>query len=162
MKNSVYLVSAAVKLVLGILFIVLKAEVVGIGITLFGIALIVMAVLDLVHNLIANGIVKILLAVAVLLIGWLLIEVAILVLGIVLLVYSILDIVRIVSAAVKYKDIKIGAFVIGLIEPALALVASIFLITSSGKAIEWAIIAAGIVLIVNGVIGIVRAFVSEQ
>ena len=162
MKTSAYLISAAVKLALGILFVILKAEVVGICITLLGVALVVMAILDLFHGDIASGIIKILLAVAVLLIGWLLLEVAIIVLGIVLLVYSIIDIVRIIVAAVKYKEIKIAAFVLGLIEPALALVASAFLITSGGAAIEWAVIVAGIVLIVNGVIGVVRAIVPEK
>ena len=161
MKTS-YLVSAAVKLVLGILFIILKAEVVGIGITLLGVALLVMGILDLVHSDIAGGIIKIVLAVAVTLIGWLLLEVALIVLGVVLLVNSVLDIVKIVMTAVKHKGINILAVVLGLIEPALALLASIFLITSSGTAIEWAVIIAGVVLIINGIIALLRAFVPEK
>ena len=48
MKTTSHLISAAVTMALGILFVILKAEVVGICITLLGIALIVTAVLDLV------------------------------------------------------------------------------------------------------------------
>ena len=162
MKNSSYLVSAAVKLALGILFVILKAEVVGICITLLGVALLVMGILDLVHSDIAGGIVKIVLAAAVTLIGWLLLEVALIVLGIVLLINSIIDIVKIIITAVQNKGVNILAVVLGLIEPALALVASIFLITSRGTAIEWAVIIAGIILIVNGVVGILRAFVPQS
>jgi len=162
MKTSAYLISAAVKLALGILFVILKAEVVGICITLLGIALLVMGVLDLVHSDVASGIVKILLAAAVLLIGWLLLDIALLVLGIVLLVYSVLDIVKMIIEVAKNKKISILAFVFGLIEPALALVASIFLVTSRGAAIEWTVIIAGIVLIINGVIGVIRAFVPDN
>ena len=162
MKTSSYLISAAVKLALGILFVILKAEVVGICITLLGVALIVMAVLDLVHGATAPGVVKILLAVSVLLIGWLLLKVALVVLGVVLLVYSVLDIVKILVETVKNKNIGVLALVLGLIEPALSLVASVFLITSNGAAIEWAVIIAGIVLIINGALGIVRAFVPEN
>jgi len=46
MKTS-YLVSAAVKLALGILFVILKAEVVGICITLLGVALLLLLVWEL-------------------------------------------------------------------------------------------------------------------
>ena len=162
MKTSSYLVSAAVKLALGILFVILKAQVVGICITLLGVALIVMGILDLVHNDIVGGVVKIVLAAAVLLIGWLLLDVALLVLGIVLLVYSIIDIVKMIITVVQNKNFSVTAFILGLIEPALALVASIFLITSRGAAIEWTVIIAGIVLIVNGAIALARAFVPEQ
>ena len=162
MKTTSHLISAAVTMALGILFVILKAEVVGICITLLGIALIVTAVLDLVRGLIASGVVKILLAVAVLLIGWLLLDVALLVLGVVLLTYSILEIIKTIVAVVKNKKINILATVFGLIEPALALVASVFLITSRGEAITWTVIIAGVVLIINGVCGVIRAFIPEK
>lgn len=161
MKTS-YLVSAAVKLALGILFVMLKAEVVGICITLLGVALLVIGIIDLVHSDIAGGIVKIVLAAAVTLIGWLLLEVALIVLGIVLLVNSVLDIVKIIVMSVQNKGINILAVVLGLIEPVLALVASVFLITSRGTAIEWTVIIAGIVLIINGAIALLRAIVPEN
>ena len=161
MKTS-YLVSAAVKLALGILFVILKAEVVGICITLLGVALLVMGIIDLVHSDIAAGGIKIVLAAAVTLIGWLLLEVALIVLGIVLLINSIIDIVKIIIEAVKKKGTNIFATVLGLIEPALALVASIFLITSRGTAIEWTVIIAGVILIINAVIALIGAFLPEK
>ena len=161
MKTS-YLVSAAVKLALGILFVILKAEVVGICITLLGVALLVMGIIDLVHSDIVGGIVKIVLAAAVTLIGWLLLEVALVVLGIVLLVNSVLDIVKIIMTAVQNKGASVLSVVLGLVEPALALAAAIFVITSRGTAIEWTVIIAGIVLIVNGVVALLRALVPDS
>jgi hypothetical protein len=149
-------------LALGILFVILKAQVVGICITVLGIALLVLGVLDLLRNAIANGIVRIILAVAVLLIGWLLLDIALLVLGIVILVYSISEIVRTIVAAVRNRRIRIFATILGLIEPALGLVASFFLITSRGSAIEWTVIVAGVILIVNGAFAIIRAFIPEK
>ena len=162
MKTTSHLISAAMTLALGILFVILKAEVVGICITLLGVALIVLAVLDLIKGFIAPGIVKILLAVCVLLIGWLLLDVALLVLGIVLLAYSIVEILKLISVVIKLKKFNILAIVLGLIEPALGIVASVFLITSRGAAIEWTVIVAGIVLIINGVCAAVRAFIPEK
>jgi hypothetical protein len=149
-------------LALGILFVILKAEVVGIAITLLGVAFAVLAVLDLIRGFITPGIVKILLAVAVLVIGWLLLDVALLVLGIVLLVYSVTDTLKLISALVKIKKFNVLAAVLGFIEPALGIVASVFLITSRSAAIEWTVIVAGIVLIVNGVCALIRAFISEK
>ncbi len=162
MKKTSQLISAAMTLALGILFVILKAEVVGICITVLGIALIVTAILDLIRKSIASGIIKALLAVAVLLIGWLLLDIALLILGIVLLVYGILEIVKTVAAVVQHKErVKPVQVILGLIEPLICLVAAIFLITSRGTAIEWTVIVAGIFLIVNGVLSIVRALITK-
>ncbi len=162
MQKSSFIVSAAIKLALGILLVILKAEVIGICITLLGVALLVMGIINLIHNDIPGGIVKIVLAVAVTLIGWLFLEIAFIVLGIVLLVNSILDIVKIILFYVKNKGISIISIIMSLIEPALTLAASVFLITSHDTAIEWAVVIAGIVLIVNGVVALVRANIPEN
>ena len=162
MKTTSHLISAVMTLALGILFVILKADVIGICITVLGDALIVLAVLDLVRGAIASGIIKVLLGAAVLLIGWLLLDIALLVLGIVILVYSISEVIRTIVAVVKNRKIRILATILGLIEPALGIVASCFLITSRGAAIEWTVIVAGVMLIINGVFAIIRAFVHEK
>ncbi len=161
MKITSNLISAAMTLALGILFVILKAEVVGICITVLGVTFVVLAVLDLLRGAIIPGVVKILLGAAVLLIGWLLLDLALLVLGIVLLVYSILEIARTVEALVRNKNTRIIEIVLSLLQPAFSLIAAIFLITSRGAAIEWTVIIAGIMLIVNGVCAIVRAVVEK-
>jgi hypothetical protein len=162
MQHSSFNVSAAIKLSLGILFVILKAEVIGICITLLGLALIVMGIINLIHKDLTAGIIKIVIAVAVTLIGWLLLEIAIIVLGVVLLVNSILDILKMILVYIHNKDINIAAIILNLIEPVLTLVASVFLITSRDAAIEWAVVIAGILLIVNGVISIIRASVPKN
>jgi len=142
-------------LALGILFVILKADIIGIALTVLGVFLIVVGVLDLVRKNIVSGVIKAALGVAVLVIGWLLLDIALLILGIVLLVYGVLELIKRIVA--KKKGQKLWTVILGLIEPALCIVASIFLITSSGAALTWAIIIAGIVFIIEGVLGVIAA-----
>ena len=160
MSRSSQLISAIMTLTLGILFIILKTDVIGIALTVLGVALIITAVLDLIRKGIVSGIIKALLGVAVLVIGWLLIDIAIIILGIVLLVYGILNLVKRVFA--KKKGIKLWKIVIGIIEPVLCIIAAVFLITSSGTALEWTVLVGGIILIINGALALVGALTSKK
>ena len=162
MKKTSQFISALMTLVIGILFVILKAEVVGICITVIGIALIVTAVLDLIKKSIVSGIVKALLAAAVLIIGWLLLDLALVILGIVLLVYGILEIFKTIVAAVKDKNSKALTIVLGLVEPVICVIASVFLITNTGSAITWTVIVAGILLIIDGALGVIRALTAKK
>ena len=52
------IISAVSAIALGLLFIILKGEVIGIGITVFGLAAIIMAILDFLNGFAAVGAVK--------------------------------------------------------------------------------------------------------
>lgn len=146
-------------LALGILFVILKDRVVGIGLTVLGVALIVTAVIDLCRKSFVSGVIKAILGIAVLVIGWLLIDIAILVLGIVLLVYGVLELVK--RLAAKKKGQKLWAIVLGFIQPVVCIIASVFLITNGGSVITWTIIVAGVLFIVDGVLALIGAFGSK-
>jgi uncharacterized membrane protein HdeD (DUF308 family) len=133
MKKTSQIISAAMTLALGILFVILKADVVGICLTVLGVALIV--------------------------VGWLLLDVALLILGIVLLIYGILELIKRIMSV---KGERLWAFILGLISPVICVVASVFLITSRGSAITWTVIVAGVFLIVNGVLALISALGSKN
>ena len=162
MKKTSQLVSALMTLAIGILFVILKASVVGICITVLGVALIVTAVLDLIKKYVVSGVVKALLAATVLIIGWLLLDIALIILGIVLLVYGLLEIYKTVIGAVKDKNVGALAIILGLIEPVICVVAAIFLITNTGSAIAWTVIVAGVLLIIDGALGVIRALTAKK
>ncbi len=159
MKKTSQIISAAMTLALGILFVILKADVVGICLTVLGVALIVVGVLDLIKVNIVSGVIKAVLGVAVLVVGWLLLDVALLILGIVLLIYGILELIKRIMSV---KGERLWAFILGLISPVICIVASVFLITSRGSAITWTVIVAGVFLIVNGVLALISAFASKN
>jgi uncharacterized membrane protein HdeD (DUF308 family) len=149
-------------LILGVLFVILKGEVVEIAITVFGIVLIVTAVLELIRLKIASGIIKAILGIAVLTVGWMLIDIALLVIGIVLMVFGVLELVKRLIALFKKNNTKLFAKILGFISPVFSIVAGYFLITSSGEAVGWAIIVGGVLLIINGVLALVEALASKN
>ena len=159
MKSS-RIISALMTLALGILFVILKQEIIGIAITVFGVALIITAVLDLFRKNITAGVIKGVLGVVVLVLGWALLDVALLILGIVLLIYGILELIR--RIRIGKNGGKLWAVVLGLIEPVICIAASIFLITSRGEAITWTILIAGIFLIVDGILALISALGSKN
>lgn len=155
MNKTSQLISALMTFALGILFVVLKAEVIGVALTVLGVLLIVVGVLDIVRKAITSGVIKAALGVAVLVIGWLLIDIAVKILGIVLLVYGVLELIKRLTS--KKKGVKLWAVVLGLIEPVLCIVASVFLITSGGSALGVAVLVSGVVFMVEGILGIIAA-----
>ena len=147
-------------LALGILFIMLKGEVVSIGITVLGVALIVTAIIDLCRKSFVGGAIKAILGIAVLVIGWTIIDIAILVLGIVLLVYGILELVKRITA--KKKGQKAWAVVLGFIEPVVCIVASLLLIKSGTAVVDLTILIAGILFAIDGVLALIAALGSKK
>ena len=156
------LISAIMTLVLGILFLILKGEVIGIGLTVLGVVLLVTAILELVRNNIASGIIKAVLAIAVFVIGWLLLNIALIVIGIVLMVYGVLEFIKRIVAIFKKQSGKFLATVLGFINPVLCIIAAGFLLTSRGEALSWAIIVAGVLFVVDGIIALVEALLTQN
>ena len=159
MNKPSQFVSALMTLALGILFVILKGDVIGIAITVLGIALLISAIIDFVKKNVTAGVIKAVLGVAVLVFGGLFLNVALIILGIVLLIYGVLELIKRLTAK---KKIKAWVRVIGLIEPIICIVASIFLITSSGSALNWAIIIGGIFLIIDGILALVAALGTKK
>ena len=160
MNKPSQFVSALMTLALGILFVILKGDVIGIAITVLGIALLVSAIIDFVKKNVTAGVIKAVLGVVVLVLGGLFLNIALIILGIVLLIYGVLELIKRLTA--KKKKVKAWARVIGLIEPVICIVASIFLITSSGEALSWAVLVGGIFLIIDGVLALIAALGTKK
>ncbi len=160
MKKTSQLISAIMTLVLGVLFLIFKEGVIGVALTVLGIVLIVIAILELVRKNFTSGIIKAVLGVAVLIIGGLLLDIALIIVGIVLLVYGILELVKRIVAIVKKQNGKLLPTVLGFIAPAICIAASVLLLT--GKALSVGIIIAGVLLIVDGIIALIEALTSKN
>ena len=130
MTRSSQFLSALMTLILGVLFVILKGEVVGIAIKVFAIVLIITAVLELIRLKIASGIVKAILGIVLLAFGWAITEIALLVIGIVLIVFGVLELVKRIVALFKKNRTKLLAKILGFISPVFSIVAGYFLITS--------------------------------
>ncbi len=160
MKKTSQLISAIMTLVLGILFLILKDDVIGIALTVLGIVLIITAVLELIRKNFTSGIIKAVLGIAVLVIGWTLLDIAIIVVGIVLMVYGILELIKRIVAIVKKQTDGFLATILGFIAPAICIAASVLLLT--GKALDIGITIAGVLFIIDGVLALIGALASKK
>ena len=153
------LVSAALTIALGVLFILLKGQVVSIAMTVLGVALIVLAVLDLTHNLITPAVVKAVVGVVVLVFGWAFISVALYIMGALLLIYGVLQVISAFRAAFFGKNILLT--VLSLVEPAICIFAGVCLFFNQGGAIAWVFTVSGVFLIIDGILALVQGIASK-
>ncbi len=148
-------------LALGILCIILKANVIEIGIIIIGVALIVASIIDFVKRRFFSAIVKVILGVLALVIGMRAVEIALLVLGIVLLIYGIIELVKRLTKK-KGKPKKAWKRLLIYIQPVFCIIASIVLLTNASAALDWVVIIAGVLFIIDGVLGIINALASKK
>lgn len=161
MTKMSQLLSAIMTLVLGVLFIALKGEVVGVAIGIFGVVLIVTAVIELIRLKIGSGIIKAVLGIAVLTFGWMLIDIALLVIGIVLVIFGVLEFVKRFIRLFRKTNVKLFGKILGFISPLFSIVAGYFLITSSGEAVGVAVVIGGVLLVINGALALIEALASK-
>ena len=154
------LISAILMTALGVLLLVLKAELIGIAMTVFGVFMIVQAVLDIVHQAYVPATIKAVIGVAVILLGWLLFDIAMLVLAIVLLIYGVMQVIETYQGLSGTSNL--AGKVIAFIQPVLYVVIAAFLLLDWGGVANWAFIIAGIVLIVQGVLALVECLVTAK
>ena len=149
--NSNAILMAVVMLVLGILFIVMKGGVLSIAMTVLGVALLVVAVIDLINKQWVPCIIKAVLGIVVIVFGWALIDISRYVLAGVLLIYGVLQIIEAFKGFKKKTSFLSKLF--SLLE-ALVIVA-IAVLLFRNTSILW--IVGGIFFIVEGVLSLIKA-----
>ena len=142
------LLTALLYIVIGVLFIVFKGELLNWGLTIAGILAIAYGIFLVIKKALIPGIIYI--AVGILLIwgGWRFLDIVLLVLGIVLIIYGALGI---------FDAIRKKRGVLALILSALTIVAGVLFVVNRWAAVDWILIICGVVLIVDGIIGLVKA-----
>ena len=160
MKKLSMLISAFMTLAVGILFLILKTDVISIAITVISLALFLKAALDVIRLRILSGVVKVVLGIAVLIVGWWLIDVAVLILGAVLLAFGAL---RFLKALFRRKrGVRLWKIIITLIEPVICVMGALLLINSRGVALEGVVTVVGIILVVDGVLALLGTLGSSN
>ena len=161
MKKTTGFISGIMTLILGILFVILQNRLVNIAICVVGVFLIIMGIIDMVRARYIMGLLKIILAIVVLVFGWFIIDIWGIIIGVILLLYGVLTLIRRIKAPNKTK--RIFSTVIGFIESVLCIIGAIFLISGGmGEVISWAIIVAGVIFIIEGILAIFGALVSRR
>ena len=147
-KNSRY-ISGGMLILLGILFIVLRGSVISIALTVVGAVLLAMGILDLVNHVTTPGVLKTVAGAFVILFGWLLVNLAIYLLAALLIAFGVVQIVDYAKTAATRGT---GAMIVTYARPVISILAGLCLLFNRGGAINGFFVAAGILLIVEGVL----------
>ena len=159
MKKSEKIVSAALTMLLGVLLLVLKGNVIGITMTVVGICLIVLGVMDIFNKLVPPAVVKIVVGAMIILFGWILVEVILYILAAILLIVGIL---------MLYDKIKKKVYCANLFHticeyamPTLLIAIGIIFLFHQGKAVNFIFIVSGILTLIEGGVVLVNALMDD-
>lgn len=146
--------TAAMLIVIGCLFMIYKGGVISIAMSLIGVTLLALGIIDLLKGHSFGGVIKLVFSLLVLLCGWLFIKLALYILGAILLVLGVMDLSRL--SGVKMKKISLP-LLMHLIQPIIYILIAICLFFNQGGAISWVFTVSGLFLIIDGIVGLVGA-----
>ena len=150
--NSAKLLSAALTILVGVLFLIWKGTIISVAMTVIGVLLIVSAIVNLARKRYTVGVVGAVFGVMVLCFGWLFLSVALYVLAAILLIYGILLLIEIARRGLS--RIGVLAAIVRLSQPIICILVAGCLLFNQGGAVDWVFILSGIFLIVEGVLAL--------
>lgn len=146
-KVNSELFSSILYIVVGLLLIFFPGDVLNWGMTIAGIFFIVSGILDLIKQNWTGGAVSLIIGIAILVLGWVAVEIVLLVLGILVAIKGIVALINVIKAGPKNA--------LELIFPILTIV--IGAVIAFGNALSILLTIGGILLAVDGVIGLIGA-----
>ncbi len=137
-------------IVLGVLFVFLTGEtIIHTAMTIFGVALLILAILDFLDHQTLPAIVKAVFGVVVLVFGWALVDVALIVLAAVILIWGIYELY--LKLRVRLKGSNTLNTILLYISPILDILLGLLLLFNRGGTVKVISVVVGILLIVDGV-----------
>lgn len=143
-KSNPELFSSLLYIIIGVLLVIFRSQTLGWAMTIAGIVFIVSGILDLVKKNWTGGAVSLIIGIAILILGWAAAQIVLLVLGILIAIKGIVALIDVLKK--KNKGI------LEILFPILSIVVGLML--AFGNALDIIIIIVGVLLIVDGVIGL--------
>lgn len=147
------LLTSIVTIIIGVLLITLKSSIVIIAVTIFGLYLIVVGILDIIKKSdLVNGLVKIAVGVVAAVLSWLIVAIASLLLGVVLIINGVTQLLEVLKSK---KPKGLLATLLVFAAPIVSIIGGLCLCGAWGELALTMYVIAGIVVILNGVISLV-------
>ena len=146
-KQNNELFSALLYVVLGVLLIIFRAQALGWAMTVAGIVFIIAGALELVKQNWTSGAVSLAVGIAIIVLGWLAAAIVLLVLGILIAVKGAVSLINILKKSQKN--------VMEIVFAALTVILGLAL--AFGNDLEVILIVVGVLLAVDGVLGVIGA-----
>lgn len=145
-KNS-ELFSSLIYIALGLLLVIFKSATLGWAMTIAGAVFVVMGALDLVKKNFTSGAISLVIGIAIIVLGWVAVKIVLLVLGILIAVKGVLALIEVFKKSEKNA--------LEFVFPALTAVVGLML--AFGNGLDIMIVIVGILLAIDGIIGLVAA-----
>lgn len=153
MKTSEKVISALLTILLGVMFIVMKQEVISVAMTVFGVVLIVLGIMNFIDKEVVPAVIKIVLGALIIVFGWVLVSAVLYIVAALLLIYGILLLYSRIKLRVKGWRQMLFAYA----EPVVFIVISFFLFFNQGGTLAWVFIVSGIFTVVEGILMLIDA-----
>ena len=144
-KTNFKLFSSLLYSIIGALLVIFRSQTLEWAMTIAGIVFVISGILDLVQENWAGGAVSLIIGIAILILGWAATQIVLLVLGILIAVKGIVALINVLKKGARNA--------LEAIYPILSVVIGIML--AFGNGLDVMIIIVGVLLAVNGVIGLV-------
>lgn len=146
-KSGLNVSTPVLYILLGALLVIFRSQTLEWAMTLAGIFFIVSGVIDISKKNMLGGIVNLVIGIAVLVLGWAITGIVLLVLGVFIAIKGLVDFLGVMKLKKKKRTF------IKMILPILTIVVGLAL--AFGNGLDYVIIAVGVILIVDGLLGFV-------
>ena len=146
-KKHSELVSSLLYILIGALLVIFQDRTIGWAMTIMGALFIVFGILDLVRSNWGGGAVSLIIGIAILVLGWVVTEIVLLVLGVLIALKGVVALIDALRAS--KKDI------VDIVFSILTIVIGLML--AFGNGLNVLIIIAGVMLMFNGILGLLGA-----
>ncbi len=143
MKKNSNLTSALLYIILGVLLVVFRSQTLGWAMTIAGIIFVVSGIVDITKQHWTGGAASLIIGIAILVLGWTAAQIVLLVLGVLIAVKGVIALIG------TLKNVRNA---LDLLFPVLNIVVGLML--AFGNALDIMIVVVGVLLIVDGVIGL--------
>jgi len=144
-KSNSELFSSLLYIIIGVLLVIFRSQTLGWAMTIAGIFFVVSGILDLLKKNWAGGAVSLIIGIAILILGWVAAKIVLLVLGILIAIKGIVALINVLKKSKKNA--------LEILFPVLSVVVGLML--AFGNALDIMIVIVGVLLAIDGIIGLV-------
>lgn len=146
-KKNTELFSALLYLIIGALLVIFRSQTLGWAMTVAGVFFIIAGALDLTKKNMVGGAVSIIIGIAILVLGWTFAKIVLLVLGVLIAVKGLILLFEVLGK--KKKNLA------EILYPIISVIVGLLL--AFGNGLDLLIVITGVLLIADGVVGLVGA-----
>lgn len=148
MKKTEKLIASLLTVVFGILLIVLKGSIISILMTVLGVGLIVLGIMDLQSKLMPSAVIKLVFGFVVVICGWVIVSAVLYILAALLLVTGILLLYEKIKN--RFLCTTLWQTVCEYAVPVVLLIIGALLLFNQGGTVDWVFIVSGIFTVIQG------------